>query len=364
MKARAIVGATALFIQAAQILAPPSSQAAAIEPSKSQYCSIAFSGPIVKGDYSKLVDALKKLPTKNNRIDICLNSAGGDFSETLRIVNLLVGDKGNWDTVGTVIDQGAECIAECAFIFMAGKRHEFHGISFALRRLHVGGKLAFRLPQTKASGSSVSEKDLAIAFSAAVKQVKTLMESNAKVDVLDMYKPFPKTLTAKVLTLDDDELLVVNTVEQFGAWGIRLIGLQRPAALSSTVTDASLQRACANYSRWYHGGKPATSETVSQSPVVLKSIKSDLYYTTSFKGFGARSDQYCIVFYFETKAHGPKLDISIYKSLNPQKGEYRSSPSELQEHYAPADRSDNLDTPIWYMFNPATKLEDLAGLMK
>jgi|SRR6185369_13028904 len=361
LKLSCLRGIAALAWPAVCIFAPSVVQAANIGPSQSQYCQIDFSGPIVSGDRARLVKALKDAREKDDTVNICLNSPGGDFSETLRIVNALVGEKGNWDTNGTVVDAGAECIAECAFIFMAGKHHEFHGISMPLRRLHINGKLAFRLPKTAAATGAVGEKELARAYSEAVKQVKALMETNSKVDLLDKNKPYPKTLSAKVLTLDDNELLPVDSIDQIGGWTIQLLGLPRPTALSSTVSEAHLQRACDNYNRWSYGKKPATAQSASQAAVKLV---SSLYYTTAFKGFGQTADQYCIIWYFDSKVNGPKLDIAVYKNLKPGKDEYRSTPDSLKEYFDGTDQFGDNGQPVWSLFDPATKLDQLVQLLK
>jgi len=352
-------------------------QAASIQASKSEYCNIKLAGPIEKGDADKLKRAIASVPPRKlrvesrsggyeaDRIDICLASTGGDFKEALKMVDLLVGKEGNWDSVGTAVDKGDECIAECAFIFMAGKYHAFHGISFPLRQLHPEGKLGFRLPRVANANAAANEADLAKSFAVAVKQVKELMEQNAKVKVLEKNKPFPKTLTAKVLALDDGETLYVETLQQLGEWTIQSIGLPKGRRIGGRVSDAMLQQACANQANWYEDPKMKFEPAGSNDPVKL----SGKMYHATYKASTTKGPRFCFAFFLDDEYLGPVVDISLFTSLTPKRDEYRSTPASLREHYEQGGGESRqygntglID--IWAVFDPATPYAKLLSLLE
>jgi len=108
-------------------------------------CTLRMSGGITDGDFDYVRQYVERFRTnyEGDIIYLCLNSNGGSYPETLKIVEWLLSGEGRG--IGTVVPAEAKCFSACAFVFMAGNFEYDHG-QVPARWLHVRGQLGFHAP--------------------------------------------------------------------------------------------------------------------------------------------------------------------------------------------------------------------------
>lgn len=354
------------------LLFTPSVLAAEIGPASSDTCNIHLTGPIEPGDAKKLAAVIEATPPREakrvikgetvtfERADVCLDSVDGSFAETLEIIKLFGGD--DWASLGTVVDEGAECIGPCALIFMSGRFHAFHGITFPLRQLHVGGKIGFRTLSPSALASD-DKAAVAKAFADAVKQTAQILKQNVENSAgsLDRNRPFPKSLTAAVLSQPLGQTLFVETLEQANKWQITLLGLPKPA----TITTGMLWTACGNHSIGFGSRPPkASAKPTDDAPVAIEATATKF----TFEGFGDNAREYCELYLYGSPDHGPVLNITEVESLEPNPDEYVSTPESIKEFFDDGagdfGQFGIVGEPVWLMYPPSTRINEIADIMQ
>ena len=348
-----------------------SSLAATIEPAITDHCNITLDGRLEPGDAARLEAVIDSAPERLAkradheipRKDICLNSAGGSFPEALKIVELLTRRASEWGSIGTVVDRGAECFAACAYVFMAGRFHAFHGLTFPLRQMHVNGTVGFHLPETREPTGLQDKKVVESAYTEAVRHIAFLMKQNSGVETgFDHNRPYPKSLTGAALSLKPGDTLLIDTVDKAGKWNITLLGV--PKMDPSSITDKKLRTACGNYLRWREKPTGSTEPAASDLPPKF----SNRMHRTTFKGFGAKSDEYCVVDLYDSAAQGPLINLEHRTTLKAKKGEYVSTPASIKQFFDEGGGDFGqygiLGEPLWAMFEQQSRISDLAGLMQ
>lgn len=230
----------------------PSEKAAAatVESSSKPGCSIELSGPLVEGDFKKVLsqaDSNGLLKTEpgpfedNTEHALCLDSPGGDYIQG-RMISQLVHDNG----IATRVVSGAECYSSCAFIFMSGRVFSIEGDGPS-RVLHVLGKLGFHAPYYNLDPDETFRGEVLMKYNKEiVETVSELISFSAYQSIFQSRPSISLSLIAEILSKGPTELAMIDTVEDVARWGISLDGNQE----SVLPVSENLKRACVNFQAW------------------------------------------------------------------------------------------------------------------
>lgn len=235
------------------------SQAAIIElsPSKDLYLSgqqqegglgidgadaCILSGEIAKGDYeiiSKYIGMRKSaLERKSIKCEIVyLNSNGGDFSESLKIMDYF-----HSSMIATSVEDNATCLSACAIIWLGGARADGHSLDDprAYRRLSPNGKLGFHAPFPSLPSKSYTNEEVKIAFLEAFNISQALLKKFQE-------KRIPGWFAASLMHPKSDEFLFIDNINK-----ANLIRATIPleSKYYNIFSRNMLYRACLNMSAW------------------------------------------------------------------------------------------------------------------
>lgn len=185
-------------------------------------CRVTVSGEIAPGDAARMIAALDAvlagydmqpdLPPEQyfnkGEIRVCLDSAGGDWAEALRMGDALAYRYPDlaypYTMIGTAIASGATCEGPCAMVFMAGgyfSHLSATGFHEPDRLLHTNATLGFGLPDG----------------------IDPLEAINAIADRAERYMIYPN-LFREILGTPPGSLTRVETVAHAASWRIQLSG--------------------------------------------------------------------------------------------------------------------------------------------
>lgn len=192
-------------------------------PGKSFDCAATLTGTIGAGDLDKIRQASRQRLFSGNR-PLCLNSEGGAFEEAIKIADYLY-DMG----ISTAIDDGAQCLGSCAFVFLGGSSRA-SGVTTPKpdKSLHLNAQLGFSVPTLTAAGS-----DTQAVVEAAMKAASDIV---TRAEKFDMSVDF----AARILAAPASDILYVRRIDEARALGLTLQGYQPPSSLS----DDMVSRAC------------------------------------------------------------------------------------------------------------------------
>jgi len=126
-----------------------------------------------------------------------------------------------------------------------------------------------------------------------------------------------------------------------------------------------LRNACINSARWLEIN-PAAADSAGATDRPIVTV-GRLYRYVS-KGFGRKQAQYCVVDLYDSQIYGTTLDISFLERLKPAKGEYVSTPKSNKEYIDEGGGDfggvEIMGQPIIAMYDPATRIGDIAELMR
>jgi hypothetical protein len=185
-----------------------------------------------------------------------LASEGGNFEETIRIVEMMLGfllpQSSNDLELVTEIEAGDKCLSACAFIFMAGMECSGTGvICTPSRYLHVKGTLGFHAPFLTADLPSDSNT-LRAAYGTAMRQMARLTEVFSQTDprVNQGAKSWIRpTLFAELLKREPKDFYFIDTVAKAGFYEISLFG----EGEISSPSKSMMYHACSNLNYWNSG---------------------------------------------------------------------------------------------------------------
>lgn len=186
---------------------------------------------------------------------LCLSSDGGDLGEALKIARLFK----DWMMV---IEAGDKCYSACALIFMRGQRR-LDGTHYIYtspgRYLHHAARLGFHSPALRRAGASdkpLTPAEVADAYARALRTMRAVLFSGSDdpgpgqkgrawrsflhkgwID-----RDLPLDILLAFLTVPPEEMFLVSSIEEAMRWGIEIIGLPAPRAL----TERMLVAACVN----------------------------------------------------------------------------------------------------------------------
>lgn len=239
---------------AACLFAGLPAEASSITSTDNPLCRYSITGVIESGDLEKIkaiavqgklfnADLAEAEIMGDNAAAICLDSPGGSFVEGIAIAKFF-SEKG----VATVIDEGATCASACAIMFMAGRTHGVEE-DYTNRKLHANGSLGFHRPSLtliEAPNKSYTAKELNDSADFVVSAVTYLLSLGNEQGSFDLDRRMKPSLIEGMLRTGADDLLMVDTVDEIGRWGIDVIGTKSP----HKFTNANLYNACANFIAW------------------------------------------------------------------------------------------------------------------
>jgi len=222
-------------------------QALEILPGKPGVCLLTLKGQIRAGDADRLLATPLRGPQKPEEYEdgawktVCLDSPGGSLAEGLKIAQYVV-DQG----LGTVVDDGAECLSACALVFMFGTAFQIEANALTNRRLHVGGRLGFHRPALTLDRSrTYSVDDVGRAFDLAIQSTLEFLALAARPRP-DTPRPFVDgDLLEAMLQHQGQDFFEIDTVNKAGRWDIEVFGFAPPR-----TTQAGLMLACQNMTGW------------------------------------------------------------------------------------------------------------------
>lgn len=218
---------------AVSLLALTPQPAAALEtaPGTPGLCQATLRGKIMPGDAALLTDLALARPDGRASEDdgrwksICLDSPGGDFTESLKIARYLLENR-----IATVVAADASCTGNCGFVFLFGTAAQGSAPGLTHRRLHVGGTLAFAAPEPH----DAAPEDLLGVYALAAQPRPDAARPFVDADLVAALRPGAP--------------LEIDTVNKAGRWDIALTGFQPPA-----LSDRGFFHACQNLTSWPSG---------------------------------------------------------------------------------------------------------------
>ncbi|WP_417204858.1 hypothetical protein [Antarctobacter sp.] len=215
-------------------------------------CLVELSGTIEPGDAARLRAAIEeaaRLPRHDGTIyvnadladgrpnfgiytplHLCLDSPGGSLSEAMDLIDIVHGH------LGTVIRAGARCESACALVFMAGSHSTETDFGLSVNRfLHVEGRLGFHAPSLTVAEGRYDADTVERAYRVSVSVTELIFRNLVRFR-------FSPSLAARMHATPAEDMFYVTTVAQAARWGIAVLGVDRPSALS----DAVIRTACGN----------------------------------------------------------------------------------------------------------------------
>lgn len=191
-------------------------------------CSHRLVGEIAKGDAERIKTAIKSVPFLGD-ITLCLNSEGGDFSEAVKIAEILISSR-----MRTALEPNAVCLSGCAFIFMAGSRGR-SDIRKPDRYMHVTATLGFHAPYIDPRllpDVGFTPEDVAEAHKSARLATQVLIDLFVRTEYsryeFDRDLWIKPSLLRSALTKDSSEFFYIDTIGKAGNYGINIVGFKEP----------------------------------------------------------------------------------------------------------------------------------------
>ncbi|MBT56428.1 MAG: hypothetical protein CMF72_23910 [Mameliella sp.] len=222
-------------------------EAARITAGKAGLCRVTLEGEITPGDVEKLRAAPMDRPIWWSNFEdgswaaLCLDSPGGSLASGLELARYVLDNR-----IGTVIDDGADCLSACALVFMFGTAHQHESVALTNRRLHVGGRLGFHQPDLTLDRSrDYSVDDVAAAFDLAIEATLNFLALAARPRP-DTPRPFVDgDLLEAMLQHKGQDFFEIDTVNKAGRWDIALFGFTPPE-----FSAEGMVYACQNMTGW------------------------------------------------------------------------------------------------------------------
>ncbi len=291
-------------------------------------CNVRLDGAIEVGDLERLEAAVGRQRESDfsNVPRLCLNSPGGDYRESLRLAAYLM-EK----SIGTAVDEDAECYSACAIIFMGGT---FPWKGALNRYLHARGVLGFHAPYIAgAPGESkvlVEAEQVRLAFSEGIRSMSEFMRLGVGNDV----KRVTPELMSEMMAQGPDAFYNIDTVGKAIRFRIHLYGIDRePEVDAPGMCNACVNMNYSALERYGTGGDPDLCRG-------LASPRSE----TFAKGVRYTSD---------VAPRGGECAVDV--TLENGKASAWTFRKDDQSEFG-----DGLELAYWYLFSPSTSLADLS----
>jgi hypothetical protein len=310
-----------------------SANAADVRMSNTVGCAIDFVGPVVAGDFERVVSVAKSQKMLRTEFDdvppkyLCLNSAGGSFIEGLKISELLIKH-----AVGTKVLRNSICYSSCANIFMAGtsRGEDWDNPD---RILQVGGKLGFHAPflsLNEVGGFSAKEIEQVFDGANRLSSLFARMFSYRSLFFSDQW--MRGSLVHEMFDTERDKLIYVDTVDRAGRWQIAVEGIKMPQVLLRNIVQA-----CENFQSWVHD--QSSKDARADISIYMRNNKPDKdgFYFIDTGGMSARN---CKVRWQKNRVQICSVDD--FKSIH-----HGSCPDSPMSY------------PLYYLLSPTARLDSL-----
>lgn len=255
-------------------------------------CQVTLTGEVTQGDADRLLAMFEEVFARytlddetapetqfgKGDIRLCLNSPGGNFTEALRIGDMLAYQYPHlpyhYGMIGTAVPDGAVCTSSCALIFMAGgyfSAISATGFREPDRQLHLNGRLGFHAPGLAIAEGEYTQAQVEKAFDIAVRSINELAER------LERYQIYPRLFQTIVSTPPSD-MSFVETTGHAGSWRIQLAGAARPSDISAT----SLRNVCTNLNAYPFFAFGAEYRYGEAAPASIRDGARQLFGTRRF----------------------------------------------------------------------------------
>lgn len=236
-----------LFACLFALFSPGLAAAAEIGPGKPGLCQLTLTGDIAPGDSREM--SLAEMDRPDDWTDfedgrwkaVCLDSPGGSLTAALELAQHLLDNR-----IGTVVDEGAECLSVCALVFMFGTAAQHESVSVTNRRMHPGARLGFHQPElTLDRDRDYSVEDVEAAFDLAIQATLRLLALAARPRP-DTPRPFVDgDLMEAMLQYKGDEFFEIDTINKAGRWDIALYDIP-----DRGLSEEGMFYACQNMTTW------------------------------------------------------------------------------------------------------------------
>jgi len=214
-------------------------------PNAEMRCYLTVSGPIEAGDAERIGLAMANYESDhpedqnlfypnsmNSWRKVCFDSAGGSFTEGVKIAHFL------WaEHIGSAVPREAKCVSACAVAFMGGTNDsKTDGGNVIFRQLHPLGKLGFHTPYIEVPERNYTSQVVQESFESALSGIGQLLSRGDEMH-------FPRSLLLRMLETPSSDMYFVETVGEASRWGIGIA----PVAPKDVLEPASVINACYNH---------------------------------------------------------------------------------------------------------------------
>ena len=287
--------------------------AASFTASDSPICAMRLDGPIELGD-AEAFDAAQRsiLPPQMSEGStdrrMCLSSPGGSLAEAVKIARLV-----HKHGIGTVLEDGAQCLSACTAVFMMGTRSgaEAGGTD---RRMHINARLGFHRPSLALPEGDYSNEAVIKAFNLALDATAEFVEMANTVPTYSLRPMIDADLIREMFAHEGEDFFYLDRVDHAGRWGIPVFGYGDPLLIGKEEAF----NACNNLGQWPAGLVTKTPFTVSNGveQVKVTSRSSDgAVFSVPFGGYTTDGIHACTIG-FQTKGKALSLTACGHNDFN------------------------------------------------
>jgi len=325
-------------------------------------CNIRLVGEIVKGDFEKIVAAMKKYKLGgNNQKGLCLNSPGGSYGEAIRIAKAMLNKDGTGLAINsgegafswwTVVEPDAKCLSACAVIFMAGNYYEVEeSIGPTISRyLHVRGKLGFHSPYLSLAGDedrTFDAKTVEKIFSLGAEAIRELARMGENVNTggqLSNYNIMPQALIIEMLGRGSDEFFYIDMPKKAVRYRVELYGGAKPQKIGSCEVKNICDNIFNNDRNFSDFGSDTNNSLQrNQCTINVEQVKRGKFNYVYAGAYGGEGVYMCALRYPSDNVG----KLSYYADLVLEKSE------KLDEYGF-------LNIPFWYYYRPDSNIKSLG----
>ena len=205
-----------LFIFSMVILVVPSHKANAAHLSivESGICNIRLFGIIEEDDLAELMRLSSQFP-ENERLILCLNSAGGSFMSGVKLASFI-----HENGIGTYVERGAICESICSIVFFMGTSIEENEKSIN-RGASQGAQVGLGPPMLSVDANgSYTANQVMQAFELALEATAQITNLAKNIDNQTGRYWIPISALNMMLNAPPDDIYYIDSAEDFQRWGI------------------------------------------------------------------------------------------------------------------------------------------------
>jgi hypothetical protein len=186
-----------------------------------EQCDYLFSGEVEPGDALKIESMI---PARYDGSRLCLNSPGGDFTEGLKMFQVIW----NKDSVATLIRSGDSCMSACALAFLGGSLVQGTGTMRSKNTvIEPGARLGFHAPRlVLPQGNAYEAATVQNAYTLAISSSAELFQLTQQVDTGAW--GMTEFLFYQTLKTPPESIYEVDTVGKANLSGVQIANVPIP----------------------------------------------------------------------------------------------------------------------------------------